>query len=53
MRKLVSYKGGLDDGHDYNMDDTITGCRYSRDGQHLAVSDDSGRIVVFDSHQSG
>ena len=52
MRKLVQHKGGLDDKHEFNTEDAITSVQYSRDGQHLAIGDESGRLVLFDSDQS-
>jgi hypothetical protein len=49
MRKLVQHKGGLDDMHEYNFEDKIKACQYSLDGSHLAIGDESGRIIIFDS----
>jgi hypothetical protein len=49
MRRLVQHKGGLDEMHEYNFEDRITSCRYSLDGSHLAIGDESGRVVVFDA----
>jgi hypothetical protein len=49
MKRLFQHKGGLDEMHEYNFDDQITSCQYSIDGSHLAIGDDSGRVVIFDS----
>lgn len=45
----MQFKGGLDSMREYNFEDTVTCCRYNRDGQLLAVGDDSGRVVLFDA----
>lgn len=48
----MQHKGGLDESHEFNTEDAITSLRYSRDGQHLAIGDESGRLVVFETEQS-
>ena len=52
MRKLVQHKNGLDETHQFNTEDAITSVKYSRDGQHLVIGDESGRLVLFYCDQS-
>lgn len=53
MRRMIQVKGGLDEGHEFHVDNQISSCKYSQDGCNLAIGDESGRIVIFDVANSG
>lgn len=53
MRRIIEYWGGLDEAHEYNLDDTISSCKYSAEGANLAIGDDSGRVIIFDVDPKG
>ena len=37
----------------FNIDDYISSCKYSLDGNYMAIGDDAGRIVIFDVNHTG